>query len=145
VDAPWFWARLALRAVVFAVVMAVTFLVLSPLEHRRLPWWDAPSSAKGTRSTVAGVLIIVAGTAMVMLAKNGLGDIPGWTALGCFVIAAVGARISAGGSGSSRPTASDLGAQDTRPSPATSTAPAAFAPTVATRTSGQEAPRSTAS
>ena len=40
VDAPGFWGLLALRAVVFAVVMAVAFRLLSPLEHRRLPWWD---------------------------------------------------------------------------------------------------------
>ena len=42
VHAPGFWGLLALRAVVFAVVMAVAFRLLSPLEHRRLPWWDAP-------------------------------------------------------------------------------------------------------
>ena len=45
VDAPGFWGLLALRAVVFAVVMAVAFWLLSPLEHRRLPWWDAPVRA----------------------------------------------------------------------------------------------------
>ena len=77
VDAPYFWAMLALRAVVFAVVMLAMFMLLSPLEHRRLPWWDAPVAATGTRSTAAGVLIVLAGVALVLLAKNGLGDLYG--------------------------------------------------------------------
>ena len=73
VHAPGFWGLLALRAVVFAVVMAVTFRLLSPLEHRRLPWWDAPVGATGARSTCAGALICVAGVALVLMAKNGSG------------------------------------------------------------------------
>ena len=95
VDAPGFWAHLALRAVVFAVVMAAMFYLLSPLEHRRLPLWDAPVRATGAWSTAAGALVCVAGVAMVLLAKNGLGDVAGWTALGCFLAAAVAARVSA--------------------------------------------------
>ena len=47
-------------------------LALSPLEHRRLPWWDAQVRATGVRSTAAGVLICLAGVALVLLAKNGL-------------------------------------------------------------------------
>lgn len=93
VHAPGFWGRLALRAVVFAVVMAVAFLLLSPLEHRPLPWWDARVSAAGPRSIGAGVLICVAGVAIVLLAKNGLTGFDGWTALGCFLAAAVAARL----------------------------------------------------
>ena len=85
VDAPGFWGLLALRAVVFAVVMAVAFRLLSPLEHRRLPWWDAPARATGARSTAAGVLVCVAGVALVLLAKNGLTGFAGWAALGCFL------------------------------------------------------------
>jgi surface polysaccharide O-acyltransferase-like enzyme len=95
VDAPGFWGLLALRAVVFAVVMAVAFRLLSPLEHRRLPWWDAPVHAAGVRSTAAGALICVAGVALVLLAKNGLTGFAGWTALGCFLAAAAAARLSA--------------------------------------------------
>jgi surface polysaccharide O-acyltransferase-like enzyme len=95
VDAPGFWGVLALRAVVFAVVMAVAFRLLSPLEHRRLPWWDAPVHAAGVRSTAAGALICVAGVALVLLAKNGLTGFAGWMALGCFLAAAVAARLSA--------------------------------------------------
>jgi surface polysaccharide O-acyltransferase-like enzyme len=98
VDAPHFWALLALRAVVFAVVMAVTFRLLSPLEHGRLLWWDAPVRAAGTRSAVAGALVCLAGVALVLLAKNGLTGFAGWTALGCFLAAAVAARLSASGS-----------------------------------------------
>ena len=97
VDAPGFWGLLALRAVVFAVVMAVVFRVLSPLEHRRLPWWDTPVPATGARSTAAGALVCVAGVALVLLAKNGLSGGPGWTMLGCFLAAVAAARVSAGG------------------------------------------------
>jgi surface polysaccharide O-acyltransferase-like enzyme len=96
VHAPGFWGLLALRALVFAVVMAVTFRLLSPLEHRRLPWWDAPLGATGARSTGAGVLICLAGVALVLMAKEGLDDVSGWTALGAFLAAAVAARICAG-------------------------------------------------
>lgn len=101
-SAQGFWGLLALRAAIFAVVMAAMFFLLSPLEHRRLPWWDATVRATGTRSTAAGVLICVAGVALVMLAKNGLGGLTGCTLLGCFLGAAVAARVSAGGSPGSR-------------------------------------------
>nr|WP_090342799.1 acyltransferase [Mycolicibacterium malmesburyense]CRL73396.1 Acyltransferase family protein [Mycolicibacterium malmesburyense] len=95
VDAPYFWARLALRAVVFAVVMFALFRLLSPLEHRRLPWWDVPVHATGARSAVAGVLIVLAGVALVLLAKNGLTGTLGWTMLGCFTASAASARAMA--------------------------------------------------
>lgn len=94
--APGFWGLLALRAVVFAVVMGAAFKLLSPLEHRPLPWWDAPARATGGRSTAAGALICLAGAALVLMAKNGLDGIEGWTALGCFVVAAGAARASVG-------------------------------------------------
>jgi hypothetical protein len=96
VDAAGFWGLLALRAVVFAVVMAVTFWLLSPLEHRRLPWWDAPVRATGARSTCAGALICLSGVALVLMAKEGLDDAAGWTAMACFLAAAVAARVCAG-------------------------------------------------
>ena len=95
VHAQGFWAHLALRAVVFAGVMAVAFRLLSPLEHRRLPWWDAQAGARGTRATVAGAAVCVAGVALLLLAKNGLGDATGATALGGFVAAAAAARLAA--------------------------------------------------
>jgi surface polysaccharide O-acyltransferase-like enzyme len=95
VDAPGFWARLALRAVVFAIVMAVMFCVLSPLEHRPLLWWDTPANATGVRSTAAGALICIAGVALVLTAKNGLSGVEGWTALGAFMAAAAAARATA--------------------------------------------------
>jgi hypothetical protein len=96
VHAPGFWGLLALRALVFAVVMAVAFWLLSPLEHRRLPWWDASVRASGTRSTAAGALTCVAGVALVLLAKNGMGDVEGWAALGCFLAGTAAARVCAG-------------------------------------------------
>jgi Acyltransferase family len=95
VDAPHFWWHLALRAVVFAVVMMGMFRVLSPLERRRLPWWDAPVQATGARSTVAGVLIVLAGVALTLLAKNGLTGATGWLTLGFFIASVVAARATA--------------------------------------------------
>lgn len=95
VHAPDFWAMLALRAVVFAVVMAVMFRLLSPLEHRRLPWWDASVDASGARSTAAGALIVLAGVALTLLAKHGLTGAAGWTLLGCFTASVVAARATA--------------------------------------------------
>jgi acyltransferase-like protein len=96
VHAPGFWGLLALRAVVFALVMSVAFWALSPLEHRKLPWWDAEVHARGARSTIAGVLVCVSGVALVLLAKDGLDGTVGASLLGCFLAAAVAARISAG-------------------------------------------------
>jgi len=94
VDAPGFWGVLALRALVFAVVMAIAFRLLAPLEHRPLPWWDRPVRATGTSSTVAGALVCVAGVALLLMAKNGLSGYAGWTALGCFLAASAAARLS---------------------------------------------------
>jgi Acyltransferase family len=95
VHAPGFWGLLALRAVVFAAVMALAFRLLSPLEHRPLPWWDAPVRATGDWSTAAGALVCVAGVAVVLLAKNGLTGFAGWDALGLFLATAAAARMTA--------------------------------------------------
>jgi hypothetical protein len=95
VHAPGFWGLLALRAVVFAAVMALAFRLLSPLEHRPLPWWDAPVRATGDWSTAAGALVCVAGVAVVLLAKNGLTGFAGWGALGLFLATAAAARMTA--------------------------------------------------
>jgi hypothetical protein len=97
VNAHNFWGMLALRAVVFAVVMTAMFFLLSPLEHRRLPWWDSTAHATGVRSTAAGVLICLAGFALTMLAKNGFDGVVGYALLGCFLAASAAARLSAGG------------------------------------------------
>ncbi|SOJ55224.1 hypothetical protein MSIMFB_02713 [Mycobacterium simulans] len=102
VHASGFWGLLALRAVVFAAVMAVAFRLLTPLEHRALPWWDewdATLRATGARSVASGALVCVAGVALVLLAKNGLSGSGGWTALGCFLAVATAARLSAGSQG----------------------------------------------
>ncbi|ORB92420.1 hypothetical protein B1T49_27795, partial [Mycobacterium persicum] len=47
-------------------------------------------------SVAAGALVCAAGVALVALAKNGLGDVEGWTALGCFLAALLAARTSSG-------------------------------------------------
>ncbi|BBY15793.1 acyltransferase family protein [Mycolicibacterium litorale] len=96
VEAPDFWGLLALRALVFAGVMAALFRLLSPLEHRPLPWWDATATAAGARSVCTGVLICGAGVALVLTAKQGLAGTAGWTALGAFFTAAAAARVCAG-------------------------------------------------
>ena len=95
VDAPYFWVLLALRAVVFAVVMFAMFRLLAPLEHRPLPWWDATVGATGVRSATAGVLIVVAGVALLLLAKNGMTGTLGAAMLGCFTASAAMARAMA--------------------------------------------------
>ncbi|QUR67511.1 acyltransferase family protein [Mycobacterium spongiae] len=94
VDAPGFWGLLALRALVFAAVMALVFRLLLPLEHRPLPWWDAPVPAAGAWSIATGALVCGAGVALVLLAKDGLGGTAGWAALGGFLVAAAAARRS---------------------------------------------------
>lgn len=94
--APHFWRNIAIRALVFAVVMTLMFLLLSPLEHGRLPWWDAQARAVGRWSTAAGVLVCAAGVALLLMAKTGLGTDQGWILLALFAAALVGARISAG-------------------------------------------------
>ncbi|MGV0813095.1 acyltransferase [Mycolicibacterium boenickei] len=94
--APGFWAHLALRAAVFAVLMAVAFRLLSPLEHRPLPWWDDRVRVGGLRSVLTGALLCVAGAALTLMAKNGLDGVLGWSALGGFAVAVVAARASAG-------------------------------------------------
>ncbi|CRZ14055.1 acyltransferase family protein [Mycolicibacterium neworleansense] len=94
--APGFWAHLALRAAVFAVLMAVAFRLLSPLEHRPLPWWDDRVEISGLRSELTGVLLCVAGAALTLMAKNGLDGVLGWSALGGFLIATAAARAGAG-------------------------------------------------
>lgn len=76
--------------------MAVAFRLLSPLEHRPLPWWDDPVQVSGARSVFTGALLCVAGAALTLMAKNGLDGVLGWSALGGFVVAAVAARVSAG-------------------------------------------------
>ena len=95
VHAPGFVGVLALRAVVFAVVMAILFKLLSPLEHRPLPWWDGPAGATGARSAAAGALVCVAGVAVLLMAKFGLSGVEGFGALTAFLVAAAAARLAA--------------------------------------------------
>ncbi len=95
VTAPDFWGLLALRALVFAAVMLVLFRLLSPLERRPLPWWDASVTAAGGRAAAAGALVCAAGIVLVAMAKFGLGDSAGWSALGGFLVLAVVARLLA--------------------------------------------------
>lgn len=94
VHAPGFWGLLALREVVFGIVMVALFMLLSPLEHRPLPWWDRPVKATGARSVAAGVLVCLAGVALLLMAKYGLSGVQGFTALAAFLVAAATARLA---------------------------------------------------
>ncbi len=95
VHAPGFWAILALRAAVFTAVMLACFRLLSPLEHRALPWWDDRVRTSGARATLMGALVVAAGITTLLLAKNGLGDATGALLLGIFAALAAGARALA--------------------------------------------------
>ncbi|MET9327493.1 acyltransferase [Tsukamurella sp. NPDC003166] len=90
-----FWGLMALRAAVFAVVMFALFVLLSPLEHRRLRWWDDRVTARGPRGAVVGALVCVAGVAVLLMAKEGIGSPAGWRAAAMFVGALAGARATA--------------------------------------------------
>ncbi|WP_082929576.1 acyltransferase [Mycobacterium sp. 852013-51886_SCH5428379] len=96
VDAPGFWWLLALREAVFAGVMVALFRLLTPLEHRPLPWWDRQAAARGVRSWVAGALVCAGGAAVVLMAKNGLAEPAGLVSLGTFLAAMAAARVCAG-------------------------------------------------
>lgn len=87
-----FWGLMLLRACLFAAVMVGLFLLLSPLEHRKLPWWDTAVRASGVRGLAMGVLVCVAGVAVLLMAKKGLGTLTGWEALAGFVLALLTAR-----------------------------------------------------
>lgn len=91
----WFWGSIALRAVVFAALMFATFLLLSPLEHRRLPWWDDRVTARGIRGAAVGTLVCAGSIGALLMAKEGLGSVAGWCALLLFVAALLLARALA--------------------------------------------------
>ena len=84
---PGFWVLMIVRAAVFAVVMAMAFVLLLPLEHRRLRWWDDRIAAGGGRATAIGVLVCAAGLAILLMAKQSLGTETGWWALLGFLVA----------------------------------------------------------
>ena len=83
VDAPGFWGLLALRAV---RVRCRSWPSRSDCCHRLSTAGcrrgSAPARATGARSTAAGVLVCLAGVALVLLAKNGLIGFAGWATLG---------------------------------------------------------------
>lgn len=95
VTASGFWGLLALRALVFSVVMFALFRLLAPLERHPLPWWDAPATAAGARATAAGALLCASAVVLVVMAKFGLGDGTGWSALAVFLGLAAAARTCA--------------------------------------------------
>ena len=75
--------------------MAMAFVLLLPLEHRRLRWWDDRIAAGGGRATAIGVLVCAAGLAILLMAKQSLGTETGWWALLGFLVALSSARALA--------------------------------------------------
>lgn len=136
VHAAGFWWRLGLRALVFTLVMATLFRLLSPLEHRLLPWWDAASRPAGVRAAVAGLLIAGSGVVLVVLAKNGLAGTAGWVTLGGFALSAVAARAVAGGDPTRRDVSVPTDTLSACTTPAAASTPSHASPASTTRTAG---------
>lgn len=64
---------LLLQMIVFLALTALLFMLLSPLEDRPLPWWDAVVvEVRGSRSKIVGVSLTLAGMGTLGLAGLGL-------------------------------------------------------------------------
>ncbi|CAJ1580592.1 acyltransferase [[Mycobacterium] wendilense] len=88
----FFWLSAFQLALVLAVVM-VLFLVLRPLENAPLRGWDgAAPLAPGARSVAVGVLLCLAGAAILAAVKWGLKD-DGIACVAVMLVALVGARL----------------------------------------------------
>ncbi|MDT5264190.1 MAG: hypothetical protein QOI90_816, partial [Mycobacterium sp.] len=81
--------------VIMAVLVAVTFVALRPLENNPLPPWDGGYVAgPGPRSTAVGVLLCVAGAATLASCAWGLKD-EGWWCVAIILTGLVAARALA--------------------------------------------------
>jgi hypothetical protein len=75
-----------------AVLVAVLFVTLRPLENNPLPGWDGPVAVSGARSVGVGILLCVAGIATLASVKWGLKD-DGLYCVAVMVLALIGARV----------------------------------------------------
>jgi fucose 4-O-acetylase-like acetyltransferase len=97
-SAPGFVALSVLQVLIMAVLVAVAFVVLRPLENRPLPGWDGGSvTAPGVRSATVGLLLCVAGAATLASVAWGLKD-QGLIWVAVMLVALVAARALAVGS-----------------------------------------------
>jgi hypothetical protein len=83
------------QLVIMAVLVAVTFVALRPLENNPLPLWDGGCVAgPGPRSAAVGVLLCVAGAATLASCAWGLKD-EGWWCVAIILTSLLGARLLA--------------------------------------------------
>ncbi|WP_179471746.1 acyltransferase family protein [Mycolicibacterium vinylchloridicum] len=89
---PDFLAISVVQLLLMAVLVAVLFVTLRPLENNPLPGWDGPVAVSGARSVGVGILLCVAGIATLASVKWGLKD-DGLYCVAVMVLALIGARV----------------------------------------------------
>ncbi|CAJ1507709.1 acyltransferase family protein [[Mycobacterium] holstebronense] len=95
---PHFVAISVAQLIIVAAAVALSFVVLRPLENNPLPGWDAPISAAPGRGTTAGLLLMMAGTATLVAIKWGLKD-DGLICVAVMLVALISARLLVAGAG----------------------------------------------
>lgn len=94
---PHLIALSVVQVAVMAVLVAVLFVTLQPIENTPLPGWDGGSvRAPGARSAAVGALLCVAGAATLVSVKWGLKD-DGLYCMAVLLTALVTARLLAAG------------------------------------------------
>ncbi|MBB3605723.1 hypothetical protein FHT40_005410 [Mycolicibacterium sp. BK556] len=93
---PDFLAISVAQLLLMAVLVAVLFVALRPLENNPLPGWDGPIAVTGARSIGVGVLLCVAGLATLVSVKWGLKD-DGLYCTAVMLLALIGARVLTAG------------------------------------------------
>jgi hypothetical protein len=88
---PDFLAISLAQLLIMAVLVAVLFVALRPLENNPLPGWDGPVAISGARSIGVGILLCVAGIATLASVKWGLKD-DGLSCVAVMLVALIGAR-----------------------------------------------------
>lgn len=95
---PGFIVLSVVQLLIMAVLVALVFVTLRPLENSPLPLWDGGFLAKpGRRSTAVGALLCIAGAATLASVGWGLKD-QGLYLVAVMLVALVGARGLAGDS-----------------------------------------------
>lgn len=85
-----------IQTAIMILAMSAAFLALRPLENNPLPGWDgAAALTPGARSATVGVLLCVAGAALLVSVKWGLKD-QGLYCVAVMMVSLIGARILAG-------------------------------------------------
>lgn len=85
-----------IQLVIMVVVMSAAFLALRPLENNPLPGWDgAATLSPGPRSAAVGILLCLAGAALLASVKWGLKD-QGIFCITVMLAGLIGARLLSG-------------------------------------------------